>query len=344
MKRHILLKFLMTAFSFTASATYADVFPYLQNSDSYTPRLPSIESSRQEITISGISSGGFMAIQMQVAHSSLIKGVATFAGGIWGCAEGDPLKAQDLCMENPHKIISQTHVERAATLAERNLIDSLNNLTNVPFYIFNGSKDSTVRVEAALRVQEFAQAFNGKTFLKVDIPAEHGFPTLSQGNDCDKKAAPWVQNCNYDGAGNALNFLLKNLRLPKNIKQVEANLQIFSQKEFQTPGSSLADYGHIYIPSACRKQINNDCKVHVALHGCRMSPDVAGEAFIRYAGYNDWAEANKLVILYPSVKASETINPRGCWDWFGYTGSNFLTKEAKQITALKNMIDRLVAK
>jgi hypothetical protein len=49
------------------------------------------------------------------------------------------------------------------------------------------------------------------------------------------------------------------------------------------------------------------------------------------------ADANRLVILFPQVKAS-TINPDGCWDWWGYTGLDYLSKNAPQITAVWAMV------
>jgi len=34
-------------------------------------------------------------------------------------------------------------------------------------------------------------------------------------------------------------------------------------------------------------------------------------------------------------------NPKGCWDWWGYTDSQFPTKNGKQIVAISKMIARL---
>jgi poly(3-hydroxybutyrate) depolymerase len=89
--------------------------------------------------------------------------------------------------------------------------------------------------------------------------------------------------------------------------------------------------------------------VHVAFHGCRQSADTIGTAFVRDAGYNRWADAHRLIVLYPqtiarygwSFSASSAYNPNGCWDWWGYTGTNYHTKAAPQIQAVKAMIERL---
>jgi len=42
----------------------------------------------------------------------------------------------------------------------------------------------------------------------------------------------------------------------------------------------------------------------------------------------------------PKVPAS-VLNPKGCWDWWGYTGNDYLTKNAPQIAAIWRMVERL---
>lgn len=50
--------------------------------------LPSLNVQRGSITTSGLSSGGFMSVQMHVAFSELFSGVGVFAGGPYYCALG----------------------------------------------------------------------------------------------------------------------------------------------------------------------------------------------------------------------------------------------------------------
>ena len=84
------------------------------------------------------------------------------------------------------------------------------------------------------------------------------------------------------------------------------------------------------------------CRVHVAFHGCRQGAGEIGERFVREAGYNRWAQANRLIVLYPQVRASwRPFNPRGCWDWWGYTGAAYHTREGAQIRAVQGMLERL---
>lgn len=52
-----------------------------------TGLIPALAQSESKITISGISSGGFMASQMATTYSSQISGVGTVAGGFFYCAK-----------------------------------------------------------------------------------------------------------------------------------------------------------------------------------------------------------------------------------------------------------------
>ena len=63
--------------------------------------------------------------------------------------------------------------------------------------------------------------------------------------------------------------------------------------------------------------------------------------FIEGSGFARWADANRFVILFPQVSANPLLNPKGCWDWWGYTGEDYLTKDASQIAAIWKMAERL---
>ncbi|MFL5255556.1 MAG: hypothetical protein ACJ8AI_22195 [Rhodopila sp.] len=110
----------------------------------------------------------------------------------------------------------------------------------------------------------------------------------------------------------------------------------------------------VYVPADCAA--GAACRVHVALHGCKQSFDDIGEDFIRHAGYNEWADTNHTIVLYPQTTPSFGVapyagitNPEACWDWWGYldkdltADARFLTKDGPQIAALRKMIDRLTS-
>ena len=69
--------------------------------------------------------------------------------------------------------------------------------------------------------------------------------------------------------------------------------------------------------------------------------------YVEHTGYNEWAEASNMIVLYPQAKKSTNIlttyNPKGCWDWWGYTNSSYTLKVGYQMTFIKAMIDAISA-
>jgi hypothetical protein len=118
----------------------------------------------------------------------------------------------------------------------------------------------------------------------------------------------------------------------------------FAQSD-QQAWASLADYGYVYVPESC--SAGTACRLHVAFHGCKQGGETDwpyGNKFAKFAGYNEWARNNRIVVLYPQVMPSTLgpVNPEGCWDWWGYSGSDFFRRTGKQTRAVRAMLDRLL--
>eukprot|EP01080_Neovahlkampfia_damariscottae_P007609 gene7609-11932_t len=97
----------------------------------------------------------------------------------------------------------------------------------------------------------------------------------------------------------------------------------------------------VYVPTEC-KDGTKQCRLHIVFHGCLQNYDKIGDVYAKHTGYNEWAEANNIIILYPQTKASYSpMNPNGCWDWWAYSGSNAYHKKGAQMEAVKKMIDRI---
>jgi len=46
-----------------------------------------------------------------------------------------------------------------------------------------------------------------------------------------------------------------------------------------------------------------------------------GDKYSRHTGYNEVAELNNIIMVYPQAEANSAIgDPIGCWDYWGYTG------------------------
>ncbi len=52
--------------------------------------------------------------------------------------------------------------------------------------------------------------------------------------------------------------------------------------------------------------------MNVVFHGCKQTTADVGDAFYKHTGFNEWAEANNIVIVYPQAIANG-VNPQGCW-------------------------------
>ncbi len=307
------------------------------------------------VTVSGISSGGYMAVQFHVAHSSAVKGVGVLAAGPYYCAQDSVWTAYYNCT-TPSAWAplpsAGTLKADAETLARAKQIDPTAALASARVWLFSGTNDHTVEAAVVDGLRSFYALFGVPSANLVfvrDKPAGHAMVTKGTGAPCAVTRSPFINDCNYDAAGELLGHLLGPLAPPA--AQASGRLIAFDQKAFaggDAYGVSMADSGYVYVPQACQSE---RCRVHVAFHGCRQSVEAIGEQFVREAGYNRWADTNHLIVLYPQtiarngwgLRSSFVYNPRGCWDWWGYTDSQYHTKAGAQIRAVKAMVDRLGA-
>jgi len=307
-------------------------------------RLPGYGADSSTFTVSGVSSGGYMAVQVHVAHSSRVTGIGAVAAGPYYCAQGSLWTALNHCMSPgawsplPRPETLKGHADR---FARDKLVDPASNLANARVWLFAGMRDRIVEPEVVAALEGFYRLFNAKPILVKDKPAGHGMVTENAGNACGATETPFINDCDYDAAGELLRHLVGSLSPPA--ATPSGRLLVFDQREFADAHAiSMADTGYAYVPLTCDAQ---PCKVHVAFHGCRQSAEAIGERFVREAGYNRWADTNRLIVLYPQAIARFwwVYNPRGCWDWWGYTGARYATKEGAQIRAVTGMVERLGA-
>jgi poly(3-hydroxybutyrate) depolymerase len=313
--------------------------------------LPALGADASAITASGVSSGGYMAVQLHVAHSDIVRGVGAIAAGPYYCAQGSLWTARNACMTpGPWTPLPSIERLKAGTdaLARAGRIDATGNLRLSRAWLFTGTEDRTVSSDVVKGLQEFYARYKLNAVLVADEPAGHAMVTANAGNACATSAAPYINNCDYDAAGELLRHLLGRLEPPG--ADQSARLMTFDQGPYTggPPAAiGMAQVGYVYVPPACESA---RCRIHVAFHGCRQYAEAVGERFVREAGYNRWAQANRIIVLYPQTTArngwslrgrSFIFNPRGCWDWWGYTGAQYHTKSGAQIRAVKAMLDRL---
>jgi poly(3-hydroxybutyrate) depolymerase len=307
--------------------------------------LPALHASRDGVTASGVSSGGYMAVQLHVAHSATVSGVGVIGGGPYYCAQGSLFTALYNCMTPG----SWTPVPRPAflkaeadVLASSGRVDATSHLAKSRAWLFTGRNDRTVYPQVVEALRDFYASYEASVVLVADKPAGHGMVTEDHGSACSTSEPPFIVDCDYDGAGELLNFLYGKLAAPA--AKESGRLVRFDQKGYaggNAKAISMDDSGFVYVPQRCTTE---RCRVHVAFHGCRQGAAVIGERFVREAGYNRWADSNALIVLYPQAIGRYSpfvYNPRGCWDWWGYTGATYHTKAGAQIRAVKAMLERL---
>jgi hypothetical protein len=247
--------------------------------------LSRLRISLAATSVSGLSSGAYMAGQMEVAHSKDIIGAGVVAGGPFACAE----------------------------------------------------TESSPVVEADKRFYAAVGVPEGNITL-VEKEGGHAFLTETEGTACGLSKDPYVSACGYDQAKAILEWIYGS-PLAGPSPSPTGKFTTFDQVSFSKGRpNGLAAEGVVYVPSECAS--HPGCRLHIALHGCDQARETVGDAFIKESGFARYADTNRLVILFPQI-AGSTVNPYGCWDWWGYTDIDYLSKHAPQIQAIWDMAERL---
>lgn len=324
--------------------------------------LPPLGATLDETSVSGISSGAYMAGQFQMAHASIVKGAAIIAGGPYGCSESvfaealpgpgteflNLSKAVNGCMLN---MLGAWGVgdpvdlaRKAKQRAENGDIDSISYVVPDRVYLFSGEDDHTVMpalVKAAAQFYEQLGVPSENIQLVTEIAqgdAGHAFVTENAGKDCERSGDPYVVHCGYDQAGALLQHIYGPL-VARSAAPGGEWLEFDQRPYFRDLGlDGMSSSGMLYIPKVCRAE--SGCRVHIAYHGCAQNRDKVGDVFVKETGFARWADTNKIMVLFPQT-AITAINPQGCWDWWGYTGRAYLTRKAPQIVAVRRMLDAL---
>jgi poly(3-hydroxybutyrate) depolymerase len=319
-------------------------------------------------SVSGISSGAFMAIQFATAWSSVVKGVGVVAGGPFWCAQADAIDvftnyqaplwhATGSCMVGPPLDLN-IFVAKAAEKAASGDIDPLKNIGRQKVYIFHGFNDAVVAKSVTDAAAEFyrhylGEANRGNLYYQTAIGAGHSLvvlqePNVTGLNKCADNDNPYIDQCGYDQAGIILQHIYGALN-PPNRGRLGGTMRRFDQSEYTKPyepsALSLGDDGYLFVPKDCEEAAT--CRVHIALHGCKQDVSDIERRFIDHTGYNAWADTNRLILLYPQTRASSLVpfNPQACWDWWSYIDhlDSYVTKSGSQIRAIKAMLDALTA-
>jgi len=342
--------------------------------------LKGLNADLSQSSISGLSSGAFMTVQLHLAHSATFIGAGIIAGGPYRCAESYraaaaiaedawTLNALYVCM-NP--LVPQVApdparlAQVARETAAKGLIDPVEHLRDHRLYIFTGSADSVVDSSVVHTTREFYRQLgvpDSAIHFDDGVPAGHSIITDNpEDNPLDTNRPPYINNGGFMQSRQILEHIYGPLKPP--VERLTGRIVRFDQTEFfdDDPRASMSDFAYAYVPLAVEQ--GAPCRVHVAMHGCKQGYDYVnfvngrpdldnsvpyGNRYFTTTGYNEVADANNLVILYPQARGTDnpTVqNPEGCWDWWGYTAEDpndpdYYSKNAIQIRAIHRMLERL---
>ena len=297
--------------------------------------LPALAIDADRVAVAGVSSGAYMATQFHFIQSSRLRGAALVAGGPYGCAGGSLETALGPCMTAtpavPHADALVVRVRERAAAGD---IDPLAGLAGDAVHVLHGKADSIVSADVSAASGALYQHLSDEAggiavSFDTDRDFPHLLPTLDQGVDCQLGGEPWLGRCGFDAAGDLMARLFGEPAAAAG--EPTGELRRFDQTAYVAEGADplLADEGYLYLPKACAE--GGRCGLLVAFHGCQQHAGNIGEAFVRDAGFNRWADVHQVAVLYPQTRSSYLpLNPKACWDWWGYTGADYDTRRGAQ--------------
>lgn len=93
----------------------------------------------KRVTVSGVSSGGYMAVQTRIALANLVSGAGVVAGGPYHCAGGSAGNALGRCLSGENLDVSRL-VSFTVEAAVSGNIAAVESLRDSRVWIFRGAK------------------------------------------------------------------------------------------------------------------------------------------------------------------------------------------------------------
>ncbi len=310
--------------------------------------LPKLKLDPARVAVVGLSSGAYMATQAQLAYPELFPNAAIVAGGPYGCAGGKLDVALGSCMKGVPVPDVGALVARAGRRSAAGEIGALGNLAHAHVYLLHGKDDVLVAPAVAEAGAQFYQQLRDNTpgldSMQVHDDDQrafaHNLPIAASGDDCDKSVSPYLGHCGFDAAGEIFAQMFGKPTHAADMAHGE--LRTFDQDALRPDGADafMSRMGYAYLPPDCLA--GKPCGVMVAFHGCKQNAEAVGEAFVKDAGFNRWADVYDVAVLYPQTRASfAPLNPQACWDWWGYSGADYDSRHGVQLRWLVNAVHAL---
>jgi poly(3-hydroxybutyrate) depolymerase len=307
--------------------------------------------------VTGISSGGYMATQLQVAWSGTFRGAGVFSAGPYLCAQDSLAVALANCTNGGPPPPGQLLYAETDALAAQGRIDPTSDLARIPTYFFHGTADPTVITPVADGLADFYRHYAVPLTYRNTLPAGHAWISPLGPVACGDTAAPYINDCpGYDAEADLLRTVFGSVKAPA--ATPGGTVTPFSQDAYAVPAVpgngdptrsgavaiGMGTTGYLYTPRSCTT--GTPCRLVVALHGCEQTAEQIGTTFVQDSGLNAYADTNRFVVLYPQARPDSTtiVNPKGCWDWWGYLGpgdTGYATKSGPQMRTVMAMVHAL---
>ena len=310
-----------------------------------------------KVFVAGISSGGFLGVQMHFAHATTFKGAAIYAGGVDYCATdsvelallncGGETLPTNQASYNSTLAQSEQYVDRQSALGT---IDPTSAIAGQPVYLWSGTNDSVVNPREMADLASEYRHYGANVRFDNAYPAEHGWESPDGELACGIKGSPYMIACasgsgsTYDSVQTWLTQFFGTLN-PRATGPLQGTLAAFDQTEFgASAANSMDTTGYTFVPKRCAS--GGRCGLVLALHGCLQNRPLVGTTFATESGIDEWADTNGIVVLYPyAVQAPgpTPYNPQGCWDWWGYDDPNYALKSGTQMSIVYRMVERVLS-
>lgn len=314
-------------------------------------------------TVSGHSSGGSMASQHYVAFSDRVTGLGHIDAAPYGCSKLQSSNCKYNCACTDESAVKQM-LAYATESAAAGRVAALSHVKDAPVWVMSGGADTIVNHTVGAAAANLYRAMGADVVFHIVPGAEHAFVTDTNrsgvANACGFLGAPFINDCDYDMAGAIFTHLLGPLkpRIPfvsTHVHTVHQSAyfpkQAVGNRQYTPTEMGMSDTAYLYVPARCgsgpaaTNESRRACRIHVMYHGCDSSADITwpfplrpiATSIVDHAGFNEHAEANDIVVLYPQAHSTD------CWNWDGEfprpLTKDYDTRVSVQINVVNRMVD-----
>ena len=299
--------------------------------------LPALQLDKTQTTVSGLSSGGYMAVQLHVAFPRCLPRGGRGGGRAVLCAEGSVANATGRCMASPCDAFPPARWWHHQHLGKPGVVDPVSP-AKLQVYLFSGSVDSVVKTGAmdALKTlhNSFVPAAN-VVYKRTSRPSTPGDRRLRQrllgqgARPTSTTATSTWLNCH---AGSTCTG--RSTRAARSPAREQLCREFKAKQLHQQPrhGQQWLGLHAAGLPGGAT------CRLHVALHGCKQNVSDVRQQFVRNTGFNRWAGNQQ---HRGAVPADQHRRHQQLLGLGGVTTVPTTPKTGPQMAAIKAMVDRL---